>query len=102
MLRTKLGSVYRKAPVMVDKIQGLGSAPASLNWFSMIDGVNYANCNHRGTQPWATGGNFLYEDGSVLWRKLDLGNLAGTIKAGTIESDWVVFFWPADLSTGPW
>jgi len=102
MLRSKLGSGYRRAPVMADKIQGLGSAPASLNWYSAINGVNYANCNHRGTQPWAAGGNFMYEDGSVLWRKLNMGNLAATIKVSTIGNGWTVFFWPSDLSTGPW
>ena len=102
MLRTKLGSSYRKAPVMVDKIQGLGSVPASLNWYTTIDGQQYAMCNHRGTQPYASGGNFLYEDGSVLWRKLQLSNLPGTINVATSESGWVVIFWPGDIGTGPW
>jgi len=102
MLRTKLGGAYRKAPVMVDKIQGLGSTPANLNWYSTINGTPYALCNHRGTRPYAIGGNFLYEDGSVLWRKFDLGNLAGTINMGTSEQGWVVFFWPGDLTAGPW
>jgi len=48
------------------------------------------------------GGNFLYEDGSVRWRKFNLSNLGGTIKVGAAGSQWVVFYWPADLDTGPW
>jgi len=102
MLRTKLGGLYRKAPVMVDKIQGLGNSPANLNWYTIIGGRQYAMSNHRGTQPSPTGGNFLYEDGSVLWRKYQPNNPAGSINTGTIESGWVVIFWPGDIGRGPW
>ena len=102
MLRTKLGGSYRRAPVMADKIQGLGTVPVNLDWYTVLNGQQYALCNHRGTQPYSTGGNFLYEDGSVLWRKMDLGNLAATIRVGSSESGWMVFFWPADLNIGPW
>jgi len=109
--RLKFGGSYRKAPVMVDKIQANGSASSptavsGLVWSgsTTIDGsaMTVLYGNHRNSKNVPIGGNFLYEDGSVLWRKFDLGNLGGTIKVGAAGSDWVVFYWPADLDTGPW
>jgi hypothetical protein len=45
---------------------------------------------------------FLYEDGSVLWRKFDVANYKTTIDIGTAESGWTVFLRPADLTPGPY
>ena len=103
LYRTKLGQSYRKAPVMIDKIQALGSTPTSvLNWWDLVAGTSYPSANHPGNGEVSTGGNFLYEDGSVLWRKFDLGNLPGTINVGAVGDNYVVFFWPCDLTAGPW
>jgi len=109
--RLKFGGSYRKAPVMIDKIQAGGSAssPTSVSPLVWTASVNVNGSamtvlygNHRNSKNVPIGGNFLYEDGSVLWRKFDLGNLGGTIKVGAAGSGWVVFYWPADLDTGPW
>jgi prepilin-type N-terminal cleavage/methylation domain-containing protein len=105
LYRVKLGKSYRKAPVMIDKIQASGSSPTGpLTWSAVLTsgGPAYPAANHLVNGQTPGGGNFLYEDGSVLWRKFSLGNQAGTIKLGAVGSGWVVFFWPADLDTGPW
>jgi prepilin-type N-terminal cleavage/methylation domain-containing protein len=103
MYRTKMGSSYSRAPVMIDKIQATGTLP-NLTW-SGSTGVtiqDFPFANHVGAQGWSTGGNFLYEDGSVLWRRFDLANYASTIGIGSAASGWTVFFQPGDLDAGPW
>ena len=101
--RKKLGGPYRKAPVMIDKIQAMGTLN-NLNWFyaSGTSAGTFSFANHRDSRGISTGGNFLYEDGSVLWRKFDLAKYKTTIGIGSAESNWVVFFRPGDLDTGPW
>ena len=103
MYRKKLGGPYRKAPVMVDKIQATGDL-SGLAWSGNagVTGRNYPYANHLGSAAIPVGGNFLYEDGSVLWRRFDLGNRATTIDAGSAGSGWVIFFRPGDLDPGPW
>ena len=93
--RNKLGRAYRKAPVMVDKIQA-----ATAGGWRNSGGIPYAN--HRDSSGVSTGANFLYEDVSVLWRKFSLNNLAGTINVGSSASGWIVYYHPADLGPGPW
>src|SRR5579872_7179305 len=66
IFRKKIGGLYRKAPVMVDKIQATGNPP-SLVWASAS--APYAN--HRNSSGISTGANFLFEDGSVLWRRFE-------------------------------
>jgi type II secretory pathway pseudopilin PulG len=100
MYRKKLGGPYRKAPIMIDKIQATGT-PSSLNWYAAINGVTFPTANHRGKSGASVGGNFLYEDGSVLWRKMALGN-TNTIDIGSAQGSWVVFLRPGDLNPGPW
>jgi len=109
--RLKMGGNYRKAPMMVDKMQANGTASSStsissLNWVgtASVGGsslpVLYGN--HRKISSVPMGANILYEDGSVLWRKFDPGNLGNTFKVGAAGSGWVVIFWPSDLDAGPW
>ena len=100
--RVKIGGRYRKAPTMIDKIQAVGSNPSSLTWTATTGSKTVPTANHRDNRGIAIGANFLYEDGSVLWRNFKLGNLAGTIDVGSASSGWVVFYRPADLGTGPW
>jgi len=103
LYRTKLGRSYRKAPVMIDKIQAVGSSPTSvLTWVDSVGGQTYPCANHLANGQISLGGNFLYEDGSVLWRKFDLGALPSTINVGATGDGWVVFFWPGDITSGPW
>jgi prepilin-type N-terminal cleavage/methylation domain-containing protein len=95
--RIKLGGPYRKAPVMVDKIQATTSG-----WYSSTAGKTVPTANHRNNAGVSIGGNFLYEDGSVLWRKFNLGNLAANIGIGSQAGGWIVYYHPGDLGTGPW
>jgi prepilin-type N-terminal cleavage/methylation domain-containing protein len=101
--RKKLGGSYRKAPVMIDKIQATGSLPG-VAWFGSTgaSSKNFPFANHRNTAGSSSGGNFLYEDGSVLWRKFDVGSYKTTIDIGSAAGGWVVFYRPANLETGPW
>jgi prepilin-type N-terminal cleavage/methylation domain-containing protein len=101
MYRKKMGGPYRKAPVMMDKIQALGSSVSALTWYGSVNGSTFPIANHRGSGAISTGANFLYEDGSVSWRKFKPGN-ASTIDVGSISSGWVVFLRPGDLTAGPW
>jgi len=98
--RKKLGGPYRKAPVMLDKIQGVG-APPNIQWVGSVAGKSFFYSNHRNSAGVSLGGNFLYEDGSVLWRKFDLARLKTTIDVGT-SVGWTVFYRPGDLNAGPW
>jgi prepilin-type N-terminal cleavage/methylation domain-containing protein len=101
--RNKLGGPYRKAPVMIDKIQAIGSSPATITaWYSTTATMTVPTANHRNNAGIATGGNILGEDGSVNWRKFSLSNLKGNIDLGSAGSGWVVFYRPGDLDTGPW
>jgi len=101
--RKKLGGSYRKAPVMIDKIQAAGTVP-SLAWYGTtgVTPQNFPFANHRNSAGIPIGGNFLYEDGSVLWRKFAVAKYQTTIDIGSAASGWTVFYHPADLSPGPW
>ena len=101
--RKKLGGSYRKAPVMIDKIQAGGTAP-NLTWFGStgVTSQSFPFANHRNSRGISIGGNFLYEDGSVLWRKFDVAKYQTTIDIGSVASGWTVFYHPADLTPGPW
>jgi len=101
--RKKLGGPYRLAPIMIDKIQANGSSATSISsWFSTYGGKTVADSNHIGKNGLPTGGNFLFEDGRVSWRKFDLGNSKNTIDVGSRDGGWVVFYRPGDLTAGPW
>ncbi len=103
--RQKLAGPYRNAPLMVDKIQANGSSPTSItSWYgSTGTGTGrFPFANHRNPAGVSTGGNFLYEDGHVTWRKFDLAKPQTTIDVGSSASGWVVFLKPPDIGTGPW
>jgi prepilin-type N-terminal cleavage/methylation domain-containing protein len=95
--RNKLNGPFRKAPVMVDKMQSFAST-----WYANDGTRSVPTANHRNNNGVPIGANFLYEDGSVLWRKFNLANLKGTIDVGSISGSWTVYFRPGDLGTGPW
>jgi len=101
--RKKLGGAYRKAPVMVDKIQATGTLP-NVAWFGATgtSGKTFPFANHRNNLGASIGGNFLYEDGSVSWRRFELNRYKSTIDVGSAQSGWVVFYRPGGLEPGPW
>ncbi len=100
--RKKLGGPYRKAPIMIDKIQAVGTVP-TLTWSGTVGGgtTSFPYANHRGKGLLPVGGNFLYEDSSVSWRKFDLARLQNFIDIGSVAG-WTVFYRPGDLTPGPW
>jgi len=105
-LRKKIGGPYRRAPVMIDKIQATGASPTGpLTWAGAtgVGNTTFPFANHRQVNNGpAIGGNFLFEDGSVQWRKFDLAKYKLTIDVGSQAAGWVVFYRPADLDPGPW
>jgi len=103
VFRTKLGGPYRKAPVMIDKMQATGTVP-NLTWSGStgVTSQNFPFANHLNSTGIPIGGNFLYEDGSVLWRKFDLARLKTAIDVGCGSGGWSVFYRPGDLNAGPW
>ena len=103
MLRKKIGGLYRRAPIMIDKIQAVGTLP-QLTW-SGSPGGNAASvpfANHLANNGISSGANFLYEDASVSWRKFNLANYKTTINIGSASSGWTVFFHPGDIGPGPY
>lgn len=100
--RSKMGGVYRRAPVMADIIQcdaGSGS------WYYEAGGYNYPQSSHAGSTGVPSGGNFLFEDASVSWRKFRWENRfvdpVETIGIGG-RGKAIDYFVPKDIGTGPW
>jgi prepilin-type N-terminal cleavage/methylation domain-containing protein len=92
-LRKKLGSAYRLAPIMIDRLQQFGSGWVEQGIPSSV---------HRGAGNVPTGGNFLYEDGHVAWQKFNWSNTKATIDIGCTLYSYIEYYRPADLSAGPW
>jgi prepilin-type N-terminal cleavage/methylation domain-containing protein len=102
--RPKLGGPYRKAPVMIDRLQR-----TQMKGWSDVDIANqkvYPDSNHPGARNVPTGGNFLFEDARVEWRKFSEANPAGTIDVGSTGNGpagtYTDYYRPADLDKGPW
>jgi prepilin-type N-terminal cleavage/methylation domain-containing protein len=85
--RLQMGGQYRRAPMLVDRCEAIGSGGASktmtmeapsLKWSDSGYPDNPPTSNHRGARNISTGANFLFEDGSVLWYKEKLITLGGT------------------------
>ncbi|MBW8017300.1 MAG: prepilin-type N-terminal cleavage/methylation domain-containing protein [Planctomycetes bacterium] len=88
--RKKLGSRYRRGPILFDNLQSrkLGTLES---W--ELGGVPVSS--HSGSRkPISEGGNFLFEDGSVVWYKgiesAD-GQSKGKIGASVIQGSWYVY-----------
>jgi hypothetical protein len=100
--RKKLNREYRKAPVMMDRLQSVSST----GWYDAPYGTLYPDSCHYGAHAVPQGGNFLFEDGRVEWRKFDAGNTPGTIDSGSTgpasTGMYTDFYRPAELGPGPW
>jgi len=103
--KKKLGGPYRHAPIMSDRLQSVGTwniagNSGSLNWMvTWSDGKPYKTASHRTTGNVPTGGEFLFEDGHVEWRRFNLGNPRGTIDVGSMTGGWVLFYKPSNIQT---
>jgi len=100
--RTKFGGAYRKAPVMIDKIQ-----ESAGNWLTTVGSQIAPISNHGGSGNVPAGGNFVYEDAHAEWRNFKWSG-AGTaasaspIQPGGTLGSWTVYYKPGDLDPGPW
>jgi prepilin-type N-terminal cleavage/methylation domain-containing protein len=98
--RLKPGGTYRRAPVLVDRCEAIGTGGASklmtmedrlLVWTdTALDGSPPVS-NHRDRRNISTGGNFLFEDGSVLWYK------ERQITLGGVTGQWYCFYYIQQL-----
>ncbi len=85
-LRSKMGREYSRAPVLIDRLQGIGPRTtnvydARLTWVTPDEGKLWKTPNHAGPGGAPTGGNFLFEDGHVDWmngKKVSLGSGSGS------------------------
>lgn len=109
--RTKLGSNYRKAPIMMDKLHEIvGGSYGS--WTDNLNGP-VPSSNHAGNGNLPSGGNYLYEDGHVEWLKFKwLGPSRGQANGSLIGlgcqmpggggETYLEYFKPTSLELGPW
>ena len=93
--RKKLGGALRDAPVLVDMLQGQGTAGANganvrITTWSVFDDASkrtMPSASHAGKKGEPEGGNFLHEDGRVNWyrypQKVALGSKVG---------GWLLFY----------
>lgn len=98
--RKKFGGRYRKAPTVFDRLQQYNNT-----W--MENGTPSAVHRGRGNVP--TGGNFVYEDGHVEWRRFALISPSGTAIAANSQIDFGSastghneFYKLTDIGVGPW
>jgi prepilin-type N-terminal cleavage/methylation domain-containing protein len=104
--KKKLGGEFRHAPIMSDRLQGVGGWSLAANqgiitWkaTSGVDNKSYFTASHRTTDGTPSGGNFLFEDGHVQWNSFKVSNARGTIDAGSIVGSWVLFYRPSSIKT---
>jgi prepilin-type N-terminal cleavage/methylation domain-containing protein len=89
--RRKLGGEFSKAPIIIDRMQGIGPKTtnmydARLKWSTDFDGRKVLTATHRRSNGAPEGGNFGFEDGHAEWyngTKVGLGSAIG---------DWMCFY----------
>jgi prepilin-type N-terminal cleavage/methylation domain-containing protein len=95
--RKKMGGEFKNAPVLIDRMQGVGSAgPGGTNprvtWYTTDQGKQIPTATHRGDKGAPTGGNFSFEDGHVTWTQFR------NIQVGSFAGSWICFYKiPIDL-----
>ena len=83
--RKKLNGPYGSAPILIDRMQGLGPTTTNLYdpriaWTTDYEGKKVLSATHRTARGAPEGGNFAFEDGHVEWnqgRKVSLGSAYG-------------------------
>lgn len=91
--RRKMGGEFRRAPILIDRMQGIGSwnpgtGRGNVTWTT--DGIPSAT--HRGKNNAPVGGNFLFEDGHVEWWRMDLDNTRNNVGLGSRGGSWLCFY----------
>ena len=94
IIRKKMNGPFRNAPVLIDRLQGLGTWNVAQNqgtvkWHT-DDQIPTAT--HRNSDGSPQGGNFLFEDGHVDWYNFDVNNARGTIDLGGRLDSWLCFY----------
>ncbi len=90
--RRKLGTEYANAPVLIDRLQGLGPRTTNvydsrLRWTTVDEGKTIRTANHpAGGGGAPEGGNFLFEDGHVDWRN------GKRVSLGSGSGEWQCFY----------
>jgi prepilin-type N-terminal cleavage/methylation domain-containing protein len=92
--RNKLGGPYAQAPILIDRLQGIGPVTTNiydprLTWSTDYNGKKVLTAVHRVARGAPAGGNFLFEDGHAEWipgQKVSLGAGGGVI------GSWMCFF----------
>jgi prepilin-type N-terminal cleavage/methylation domain-containing protein len=102
--RKKLGGSFRSAPIMIDRLQAVGTWSISANkgslvWTTDYNGKKVMTGAHRTSGGTPTGGQFLYEDGHVEWRNFNMNNARATIDVGSWAGSWVCFYKPPNVIT---
>ena len=88
----KLGGEFANAPILIDRLQGFGTAgaggtnPKATSWYTVDAGKRIPTACHRGDKGAPTGGNFLFEDGHVSWYQKQ------NIEVGSFSSPWLCFY----------
>jgi prepilin-type N-terminal cleavage/methylation domain-containing protein len=91
MFRRKMNGPYSGAPILIDRLQGIGPKTTNiydprLVWTTDYEGKKVVTAVHRKGKGAPEGGNFTFEDGHVEWQpgqKVSLGSAYGT---------WMCFF----------
>jgi prepilin-type N-terminal cleavage/methylation domain-containing protein len=102
--RKKLGGPYRRAPIIMDKLQQHTDG----RWTTVFSGQTEPDSSHRGKASVPEGGNSLYEDGHTEWLKFIYGGRPGVsatgsrIEVGTGQPNYYQFLKPVELTAGPW
>lgn len=80
--RKKLNGPYGNAPILIDRLQAVGSKTTNiydprLAWTTDYNGKKVFTAVHRGQRGAPEGGNFTFEDGHVEWytgKRVSLGS----------------------------
>jgi prepilin-type N-terminal cleavage/methylation domain-containing protein len=109
--RTKMGSAYKNAPVLTDRIQCFGAWSMALNkgsdlTWTMQDpvfGETVPTGVHYGKGNVTQGGNFLFEDGHVEWHQFNVNNARATVDLGDtcLNGSAGLFFYKIPISVDP-
>jgi prepilin-type N-terminal cleavage/methylation domain-containing protein len=95
--RLQLGGPYKNAPILGDRLQGIGSwnrstSKGTIDWYTTDAGKRIPASVHRQSRGAPSGSNFLFEDGHVEWRTFNSENAAKTVDVGASVGSWQCFF----------
>jgi hypothetical protein len=100
--RPRFNGPFRLAPMMIDRLQ-CNSAGV---WVDTVGTQSAPSSVHRDKSGVPKGGNFLYEDTSVIWKKFvwqgRFIDPVDTIGIGGRGNNDINYFVPAGPGFGPW